>query len=70
MAVDPDEPTGNRRILAPTKLNVGPLPPSLAFRLVVDRATGCPWIEWDGTSRHTAASLSALPNAGHRDSAR
>jgi hypothetical protein len=70
MAVDPDEPAGNRRILAPTKMNVGPLPSSLAFRLVVDTAGGCPHLVWEGPSHHTAASLSAMPNPGRRDSAR
>lgn len=69
MAVDPDEPGGNRRILAPTKMNVGPLPASLAFRLIVD-GTGSPRIEWEGSSPHTAASLSALPANGRRDSER
>jgi hypothetical protein len=70
MAVDPDEPTGNRRILAPTKMNVGPLPASLAFRLVVDDVGGYPRINWEGRSPHTAASLSALPAKGRRDSER
>ena len=69
MAVDPDEPTENRRILAATKMNVGPLPGSLAFRLVAD-GVGSPRIAWEGPSHHTAVSLSALPIPGRRDSAR
>jgi len=71
MAVDPDEPGGNRRILAPTKMNVAALPDSLAFRLVVDEGAGCPRLVWDkGTSHHTATSLSALVVPGRRDSER
>jgi hypothetical protein len=70
MASDPDEPGGNRRILAPTKMNVGPLPPSLAFRLVVDGPSGCPHLVWEGPTAQTAVSLSAFPNNRRRDSER
>jgi hypothetical protein len=66
MAVDPDEPSGNRRILAPLKMNIGPMPPSLALRLVVDGPGGYPRIAWEGPSHRTAASLSALPFKGPR----
>lgn len=70
MAPDPDEPGGNRRILAPTKMNVGPLPGSLALRLAVDGPGGYPRLVWEGPTPHTAASLSAIPFKGRRDSER
>ncbi len=70
MAPDPDEPEGNRRIFAPTKMNLGPMPAAFAFRLVTADAGGFPHLEWDGPTHHTAASLSALPILGLRGSAR
>jgi hypothetical protein len=70
MAADPDEPGGSRRVFAPIKMNVARLPASLAFRLVVEGAGGFPRLLWEGPSHHTAASLSALPIPGRRDSAR
>lgn len=70
MAPDPDEPGGNRRILAPTKQNVGPLPNSVAFRVVVDGLGSLPRLAWEGPSHHTAASLSALTAKDAKDSER
>jgi hypothetical protein len=54
LARDPDEP--GRVVLASTKSNLGPPPPSLHFRLV-----GCPngaaKIDWEGHSNFTAETL-------------
>jgi hypothetical protein len=58
---DPDDPSRERRILAPHKANLAPLPPSLAFRLVSD-ANGYPQIMWEGPSAHTADTLSSIQN--------
>lgn len=58
---DPDDT--DRRILACSKLNIGPEPASLAYRLVSDEALGCARIEWeDGpVDGMTAASLLRAP---------
>jgi len=69
LALDPDE-LGSRRILAPTKMNLGPMPPAFAFRLVGGGDGSFPHVEWDGATHHTAASLSALPIPGRQGQAR
>lgn len=51
---DPDDP--NRVILAATKCNVGPLPTSLAYRLV-GTENGAARVEWLGETDHTADEL-------------
>ena len=69
LARDPDDPSGDRRVLASLKTNLGPMPPSLAFRLVVDPGRDHPHVAWDGVSAHDARSLFAVPAAGNRPSA-
>jgi putative DNA primase/helicase len=59
VAADPDDE--ERRILATIKNNLAPHPPSLAFRLVGDEATGAARIEWLGESAHRASTLLAIP---------
>ena len=58
VAADPDD--AERRIVATVKNNLAPHPPSLAFRLVGDDATGAARIEWLGESAHRAAALLAI----------
>ena len=58
VAADPDD--GERRIMATVKNNLAPHPPSLAFRLVGDEATGAARIEWLGESEHCASALLAI----------
>jgi hypothetical protein len=70
MAADPDEPEGGQRILAPTKMNLGPMPPAFAFRLVAGGANDFPHVEWAGSTHHTATSLSALLIVGRQGPAR
>ena len=58
VAADPDD--GERRIMATVKNNLAPHPPSLAFRLVGDDATGAARIEWLGETEHGASALLAI----------
>jgi hypothetical protein len=60
VAADPDD--DERRILATVKNNLAPHPPSLAFRLVGDEATGAARVEWLGESEHRASALLAIPS--------
>jgi hypothetical protein len=69
VARDPDDPSGDRRVLAPLKTNLGPMPPSLAFRLAVEPGRDHPHLAWDGVSNHDARSLFAVPATGRRPSA-
>ena len=56
VARDPED--DDRRILATTKMNLAAEPPSLAYRLVSDAATGSVRVEWETEPvDHTAASL-------------
>jgi len=57
VAVDPEEP--ERRILAPTKANLGKLADSLAYRLVDDPRLGVARVVWEGVSHHRADDLVA-----------
>ena len=58
---DPDDETGQRRVLARVKSNLAAEPPALAYRLVPDELRGCATVRWDGQSGHKAASLLAEP---------
>ena len=60
VAADPDDPTGQRRILVSAKSNLGQLPSALAFRLVPS-AHEVATIAWDGPTHHTAADLTVAP---------
>lgn len=53
VARDPDD--SSYCVLAQTKNNLGPEPPSLRFRIVA--ADGVPRIQWEGETSHTAKSL-------------
>lgn len=66
LAADPDDPTGEARVLACTKMNLAPRPPALRLRLVAEGGAH-PHVVWDGESQHTATSLLAVPvDAGER----
>jgi hypothetical protein len=60
VARDPDAP--ERVVLASTKSNLGPPPPSLNYRLV-GCENGAARVEWEGHSNHTAETL--VQNAGN-----
>jgi hypothetical protein len=64
VAADPDDPA--RRILAPTKSNLGALAPSLAFSLR-EAPNGVAAVTWEGHSSHTAASLLAASGNNEED---
>jgi hypothetical protein len=67
-AVDPDDETGARRVLARAKGNLAPPYPSLAYTLVPDEVRGCARVEWLGESAHTGDQLLAPPpDAEDRD---
>jgi hypothetical protein len=61
---DPDDPDGNRRVLAHAKSNLGPLSPSLAFALegvrVTDTGIEAGLIREVGTSPHRAEDLLSI----------
>jgi AAA domain len=69
VARDPDDPSGDRRVLAPLKTNLGPMPPSLAFRLIADPWRTHPHVAWEGVSAHDAQALLAVPVGGRHLSA-
>jgi len=61
VGLDPSDDTGQRRVLAPVKCNLGPEPQALAYRLVLDDLRGCARVVWDGISEHKASGLLAEP---------
>jgi hypothetical protein len=64
LAADPDDPTS--RILAWSKLSVGPLPVSLRCQLQSEDGDGAPRVTWNGTSDLTADELLAMLDRKHR----
>jgi hypothetical protein len=63
VARDPDEASGERRILAVTKTNLTPTTRSYAFRLVADPGASNPRVAWEGESDHSVAALLAVPRS-------
>jgi hypothetical protein len=59
VARDPEDV--DRRILAVTKSNVGPIPPAMAYRLLPDDALGVAAVAWEGPTNHRADDLLAGP---------
>jgi len=59
VAPDPGEP--DRRVLAALKNNLGPLPPSLAFRIKA-APNGSAYLVWDGVAEWMADDLLAEPD--------
>lgn len=66
VARDPDDPSGDRRVLAATKSNLGPLPPSLAFALEAAPGAAQPRLAWLGESSRRAADLLAFVDRSER----
>jgi hypothetical protein len=66
LALDPDDATGETRVLASSKMNLGPKPASLKLRLVVEAGASYPTVRWEGESQHTAATLLAQPEDPER----
>lgn len=66
VARDPDDATGERRILAPMKCNLTVPPPALAYRIVAS-LSGAPVVRWEGPTNHSAARLLAVGEADTPD---
>ncbi len=62
VARDPDDESGQRRILAVTKQNLAPEPPALAFTLEVPEGAEHPHLVWQGPTGHQAADLLRGPD--------
>lgn len=61
VAKDPDDETGQKRILASQKCNIGPEPPSLSYRLESVADTDVARLVWTGESHHQASGLTSGP---------
>lgn len=68
VASDPDDESGERRILANTKSNLAPMPPALAYRMV-GTENGSVRVQWIGATTHSADQLLAVDD-GERGDAR
>jgi len=66
VAADPDDPSGERRVLAVAKGNLAGVVPALAYRLESAGAPGAVRVVWEGPVEHTAATLLG-PSAGGAD---
>jgi AAA domain/DnaB-like helicase N terminal domain len=60
VAPDPDDETGERRVLAVTKTNLGPCPTSLSYFITPEAESIR--VQWCGESNHRAATLLAAPD--------
>jgi hypothetical protein len=67
VGTDPDDDTGQRRVLAPVKANLATRPPALAYQLVPDELHGCVRVQWLGVSQRRAADLLAIDDDEARD---
>lgn len=61
MAVDPDDASGEGRVLAVSKANLALRPTSLKLRLAAERGALAARVRWEGESQHTAGTLLAQP---------
>lgn len=61
VAADPNDETGTRRVLAVTKSNLALCAPALAYRIVTRYDSDVPYVQWEGATEYTAASLLAGP---------
>jgi hypothetical protein len=66
-ALDPDDESGNSRVLAATKSNLGPRPASLKYS--IEPHEDSIRIYWQGESRHGASALLAVPSGEEARSA-
>ena len=62
-AVDPEDDTGARRVLAATKCNLSAPPTALAYQLTADPDRDAARIEWLGPTTHTADALMVGPQS-------
>lgn len=62
-ALDPDDTTETRRVLASQKNNLAKPAPALAYRLDTDLEYDCSRVEWLGVSRHRASDLLVQPES-------
>lgn len=60
-ALDPDDETGQTRVLATHKHNLTVEPPALRYELVASEQHGCARVRWLGESSHSASALLAEP---------
>ncbi|MBA2449413.1 MAG: AAA family ATPase, partial [Chloroflexi bacterium] len=71
VAPDPDDPSGERVVLAMNKCNLAKLPPSWSYTRVTSDVSGMLVIRWESENRHTAKSLLAVASrAGKTKSTR
>ena len=56
---DPEDESGKRRVLASSKMNLAPLPPSLSFCLEVKLDATFPHVKWGEVSKHSASALTS-----------
>lgn len=61
VAPDPEDESGDRRILAVSACNLAAPTPSLAYRLVLEPDAPAPRIRWEGASPHDATALLSVP---------
>lgn len=61
LAPDPDDGSGEGRVLAVVKANLAPRPASLRLRLVADPGGPHPRVSWEGACEHTPETLLAIP---------
>ncbi len=66
VARDPDDESGQRRILAVTKQNLAPEPAALAFSLEVGAGAWHPHLAWHGRTEHRAVDLLRVPDPPER----
>lgn len=60
---DPEDNTGERRVLASVKLNVGPKPPSLGYTLSARSGEAMAHVEWGSETSITANQLLGAPSS-------
>ena len=56
-AKDPQDESGNKRVLACTKMNIAKEPGAFTYQLVESELHGCARVIWGEASSHTAADL-------------
>jgi hypothetical protein len=62
LAADPEDPSGEARVLAVVKSNLAPHPRSLRLRLIPSENPDIARVEWVGGTDQTATSLLAVPS--------
>jgi len=65
IGLDPEN--DQRRVLAPTKMNVAVLPPALGYQLVPDELRGVARVQWEGPVDRKASDLLVAPSEATGD---